>query len=117
MIGVINSSAPLGNHAGQESLDLVLAAANFGQQISVFFVDDGVFQLLANQSPDAIEHKDYGKTFAALPFYDVDDVYVCADSLAQRKLTPSRLSIECEVVDSTRLKSLLACCHTLLRFS
>lgn len=116
MIGVINKSAPFGNQAGQESVDFVLAAANFGQEISLFFVDDGVFQLLAAQAPQAIEHKDYSKTFAALQFYDVEAIYVCADSLAQRKLAHSALSIKCEVVDNTRLQSLLAACQTLLRF-
>ena len=116
MIGVINNSSPYANQSGQESLDFALAASNFGQQISLFFVDDGVFQLLAKQSPEAIEHKDYSKTFAALQFYDINAVYVCAESLAQRKLLHSSLSIECEVVDSTRLQSLLACCQNLLRF-
>ena len=116
MIGVINKSAPFGNQAGQESLDFVMAASNFGQQISVFFVDDGVFQLLSEQLPQSIEHKDYSKTFAALPFYDIDDIYVCADSLAQRNMSKSALSIECEVVSGARLNTLLASCQTLLRF-
>lgn len=116
MIGVINKSAPFGNQSGQESLDFVLAASNFGQQVSLFFVDDGVFQLLAKQSPDVIEQKDFSKTFKALQFYDIDAIYVCDSSLAQRKLSKPDLAIECEVVDNIRLQSLLASCQTLLRF-
>ena len=50
-LGVINSTAPYGVSNGQESLDLALAAANFGQDVTLFFVDDGVFQLLKSQQP------------------------------------------------------------------
>lgn len=117
MIGVINRSTPFGNQAGQESLDFVLAASNFGQHVGLFFVDDGVFQLLADQAPDAIENKNFSKTFKALQFYDIESIYVCADSLALRELSQSELSIECQVVDAEKLRCLLASCQTLLTFN
>jgi tRNA 2-thiouridine synthesizing protein C len=106
-IAIINRSSPYGNSNGQESLDLVLAASSFGQQISLIFLEDGVYQLLRSQAPEAIEHKNYSKTFAALTFYDVEDLYVCSDSLSKRNLSIDNLCIEIKPVTSNQIAQLL----------
>ncbi len=113
---MINSSSPYGNQSGQESLDFVLAASNFAQDISLFFVDDGVFQLIEKQTPEQIEHKNFPKTFAALGFYDVENIYVCAESLTLRNLSYEALCIESTLVSDSELRTLLSECDTLLRF-
>ena len=97
-IAIINKTAPFSSSSGQESLDLVLAGGSFGQQISVFFIEDGVFQLLNGQDPQHIEQRNYSKTFAALEFYDVEDIYVCQNSLQQRGLSREDLCIEVTVL-------------------
>jgi tRNA 2-thiouridine synthesizing protein C len=40
----------------------------------VFFVGDGVFQLLPGQQPSAVLARDYIATFKVLPLYDIDPV-------------------------------------------
>ena len=56
-LALVNKTAPYGGANGQESLDLALAAGSFGQDVSLFFIEDGVFQLLAGQAPENIEAK------------------------------------------------------------
>jgi tRNA 2-thiouridine synthesizing protein C len=106
-LALINKTAPYGRANGQESIDLALAAGSFGQNVSLFFIEDGVFQLLAKQTPELIEAKNYNKTFAALEFYDIENIYVCADSLATRNLLAEELSIEVRVLTHKQLQKRL----------
>ncbi|GAB5380630.1 MAG: sulfurtransferase complex subunit TusC [Aliiglaciecola sp.] len=115
-LAIINRSAPFKGQVGQESVDLVLAAATFGQHVSVFFVDDGVFQLLT-QSPDEVEQKHFAKSFGAFEFYDVESIYVCQKSLSQRGLSKIDLIIEPEIVDENRLNQLLSQHNNVLSLS
>lgn len=91
---IVNRTAPYGQSNGIEALDLCLAAASFGQEVCLVFLEDGVFQLLKDQTPESIEHKNYSKTFAALAFYDVEDIFVCQHSLDSRQLTPEDLCVD-----------------------
>lgn len=115
-IAVINTKAPFGSANGQESLDLALAGGSFGQQISLFFVDDGVFQLVKSQSPDNIEHRNYNKTFSALEFYDIENIFVCERSLSKRGLNQESLSIEVMVVSNEQLHNKIQQHQHCLRF-
>jgi len=54
-------------------------------------MDDGVYQLTNNQSTDDIGMKNFSKTYAALGDYDINQIYVCNDSLAERGLTADDL--------------------------
>lgn len=92
-IAIINSRSPFGNNAGKDALDLALTLGSYEQDISIFFHDDGVFQLLNEQNPELIHQKNYLKTFAAFDLYDIENVYVCQQSLSQRNLS-SPLNIE-----------------------
>jgi tRNA 2-thiouridine synthesizing protein C len=106
-IALVNKSAPYGSANGQESLDLALAAASFGQNVSLFFIDDGVFQLLNEQHPEAIDAKNYSKTFAALEFYDIEHIYVCEHSLNERTIDLKELCIEVQVLKPEKLQEML----------
>ncbi len=115
-IALVNKTAPYGQANGQESLDLALAAGSFGQDLSLFFIEDGVFQLLAKQAPACIEVKNYSKTFAALEFYDIEHIYVCSDSLKARNLEPKNLCIELEVLSKKDLQQRLSQHQHILSF-
>ena len=107
-IAILNKSAPYGNINGQESLDMALAMSNFGQDVSLFFIEDGVFQLVNQQTPDKIQHKAYHKTFSALTFYDIEDIYVCQQSLLERNLTVTDLCIPVTLMKPSQLTALIA---------
>ena len=83
----VNRKAPYGTIYALESLEVVLIGAAFDQQVSLAFVDDGVYQLARNQSTDGIGMKNFSPTYAALGDYDVRHIYVERESLETRGLT------------------------------
>lgn len=115
-IGIINQSSPFITANGQESLELAMAVGSFGQPLVLYFVGDGVFQLTKHQYPEEIGVKHYSKGFAALQFYDIDELWVCENSLKARQLTTNDLMIEVSTAKSKQLSSLLARHSRLLSF-
>lgn len=77
----------------QEKLDVILITAAFDQQLALLFLDDGVFQLKKGQQPEKQALKDTASVFNALEIYDVSDIYSEVESLQERGLKPSDLSL------------------------
>ncbi|MEM7563364.1 MAG: sulfurtransferase complex subunit TusC [Pseudomonadota bacterium] len=82
----MNRKAPHGSIYALESLEVVLIGAAFEQDVSLAFVDDGVFQLLKNQNTKAIGSKNFSPTYKALGDYEVTRIYVEKESLQARGL-------------------------------
>ena len=87
----VNRKAPYGTIYALESLEVVLIGAAFEQDVSLAFLDDGVFQLTKGQNTDAIGVKNFSPTFRALGDYEVTKLYVEKESLDERGLEPSDL--------------------------
>ena len=87
----INRKAPHGTMYAQESLEVVLIAAAFEQDVTLAFIDDGVYQLMQNQDTSAIGSKNFAPTYRALGDYDVSEIYVERESLEQRGLAKEDL--------------------------
>ena len=83
----VNRKAPYGTIYALESLEVVLIGAAFDQQVSLAFLDDGVYQLTRGQDTAAIGMKNFSPTYAALGDYDVREIYVERESLEARGLT------------------------------
>jgi len=83
----VNRKAPYGTIYALESLEVVLIGAAFEQDVTLAFLDDGVFQLTRNQDTKAIGMKNFSPTYRALGDYDVTKFYVEEESLAERGLT------------------------------
>ena len=83
----INRKAPYGSVYALESLEVVLIGAAFEQDVKLVFMDDGVYQLTKGQDPEGIGMKNFSKTYAALGDYDVNQIYIDEDSLAERGLS------------------------------
>lgn len=98
-------TAPHGNAISREGLDALLAATAFcdEEEIGVFFVDDGVLNLLDGQNPELLLQKDFIRTFKLLDLYDIEQRFVCADSLDQYNLQTEQLIISAEKIDRTSL--------------
>ena len=87
----VNRKAPYGTIYALESLEVVLIAAAFDQQVSLVFMDDGVYQLMKSQDTDDIEMKNFSPTYSALGDYDIKTVYVDTESLTERGLSAANL--------------------------
>ena len=98
-------TAPHGNSISREGLDALLAATAFcdEEEIGVFFIDDGVLNLLDGQNPELLLQKDFIRTFKLLDLYDIEQRFVCTDSLEQYNLQIEQLIISAEKIDRTSL--------------
>ena len=87
----VNRKAPYGTIYALESLEVVLIGAAFEQDVSLAFIDDGVYQLVKGQDTSAIGMKNFSPTYSALGDYDVKTIYVEKESLDERGLTKDDL--------------------------
>jgi len=83
----VNRKAPYGTIYALESLEVVLIGAAFEQDVSLAFVDDGVYQLMKGQDTSEVGMKNFSPTYNALGDYDVNKLYVEKESLEERGLT------------------------------
>jgi len=83
----VNRKVPYGTVYALESLEFVLISAAFDQDVSLAFVDDGVYQLKDGQSTDGIGMKNFSPTYKALGDYDINKLYVEKESLEERGLS------------------------------
>ncbi len=83
----MNRKAPYGTVYALESLEVVLIAAAFEQDVSVVFADDGVYQLMKGQDTEGVGMKNFSPTYAALGDYDINKIYIDQESLEERGLS------------------------------
>ena len=87
----VGRRSPYGTIYGLEMIEALLAGSAFDQQVSVAFVDDGVYQLKSGQMPSELGIKNHSKMLGALPDFDVFNLYVENESLEARGLNPADL--------------------------
>jgi tRNA 2-thiouridine synthesizing protein C len=83
----LNRRAPYGTIYAWEALEVVLIGAAFDQDVSLAFLDDGVYQIVKGQDTAGIEMKNFSPTYSALGDYEVTKLYVEKESLEERGLT------------------------------
>ena len=69
---------------------MVLIGAAFDQEVSVMFMDDGVYQLTKGQDTSGIGMKNFSPTYRTLGDYEVKNVYV--DATRSPRLTQDDLA-------------------------
>jgi tRNA 2-thiouridine synthesizing protein C len=87
----LNRKAPYGTIYAWEALEVVLIGAAFDQEVSLMFLDDGVYELAKGQSTAGIGMKNFSPTYRTLGDYEVKYIYVDRDSLEARGLTADDL--------------------------
>jgi tRNA 2-thiouridine synthesizing protein C len=112
----VNRKAPFGTIHALESLEVVLIAATFDQDVSLVFVDDGVYELVKGQNSKAIGIKNHSPSYRALDGYDVEKLYVERESMDARGLAESDLLVPVEVLSSAELAELMAAQDVVLSF-
>ncbi|MGP4123592.1 MAG: sulfurtransferase complex subunit TusC [Sodalis sp. (in: enterobacteria)] len=116
-IAFVFTQGPHGNAAGREGLDALLATSALTEDIGVFFIADGVLLLLSHQQPVQILARDFVATFGVLSLYNVDRLYLCADSVAERGLDAGAdWVLDVELLRAADWSRSLAPYHTVLTF-
>ena len=101
----------------QSNADSFVLCQSLADDLTVFFIADGVFQLLSGQKPDAVLARDYIATFKLLGLYDIEQCWVCAASLRERGLDPQTpFVVEATPLEADALRRELANYDVILRF-
>lgn len=104
----VNRKAPYGTIYALEGLEVVLISAAFEQDVSLAFVDDGVYELKKAQDTKALGQKNFSPTYRALEGYDIEKLYVERESMEMRGLTEDDLLVDVQVVSSAEMADLMA---------
>lgn len=112
----VNRKAPYGTVYALESLEVVLITAAFDQDVSVVFLDDGVYQLKRGQQTKGIDNKNFSPTYRALEGYDVEKLYVEREALEARALTEDDLLVPVTVLSRAEMGALMATQDVVLSF-
>ena len=112
----VNRKAPFGTIYALESLEVVLIAATFDQDVSLAFIDDGVYELVKGQNPKGLGIKNHSPTYRALDGYDVEKLYVERESMEMRGLAETDLLVPVAVLSSAEMADLMAAQDVILSF-
>lgn len=117
-IAFIFSHAPHGTSSGREGLDAILGISSiFEKDIGVFFIGDGVLQLIKNYQTENILSRNYTSAFAILSLYDINNFYCCQLSLKKRGLQNNKnFILNITILDSHFLRSKLDCYDVIMNF-
>ena len=103
----VNRKAPYGTVYALEALEVVLISAAFDQDVSMVFVDDGVYELVKGQNTKATGMKNFSPAYRALEGYDIEKLYVDQESLEARGLTTENLLVPVEVLNAAQMAELM----------
>jgi tRNA 2-thiouridine synthesizing protein C len=103
----VNRKAPYGTIYALESLEVVLIAAAFDQDVSLVFMDDGVYQLKKGQDTKGIGMKNFSPTYRALEGYDIEKLYVEKESMESRGLSVDDMIVPVEMLSKDELTSMM----------
>ena len=103
----MNRKAPYGTIYALESLEVVLIAAAFDQDVSLAFLEDGVYQIAKGQATKGIDVKNFSPTYRALEGYDIEKLYVSKDAMEARGLTEKDLLVPVTALGTEAMADLM----------
>lgn len=112
----VNRKAPYGTIYALESLEVVLITAAFDQDVSLAFLDDGVYQLVKGQHTKGIDVKNFSPTYRALEGYDIEKLYVEKESMETRGLKESDFIVPVKVMSAQEIADLMLTQDVILSF-
>ncbi len=106
-VAVVMRKAPYGSVYTAEGFRTIMGVAVFEMDISVVFLDDGVYAAVKGQHPEKLDMKPLGDGFPMLGDFGVKKFYVHDESLAARGLTVDDLVVPAEVVSSAEIAKIM----------
>jgi len=112
----VNRKAPYGTIYALESLEVVLIAAAFDQDVSLAFIDDGVYEIAKGQHTKGIDVKNFSPTYRALEGYDIEKLFVEKESMDARGLKEEDFIVPVKVVSAAEMTDLMQSQDVILSF-
>ena len=114
----INRKAPYGTVYALEVLETVLISAAFEQNVSVIFIDDGVYQIKKGQNTEALGMKNFLPTYGVIEMEKEDAeededieytwrIIVEKESMEARGLTEDDFQVDVEVLSAAELADVI----------
>lgn len=98
-------------YAGAHSLELLEAAmvgAVFDFQVSLLFRADGIWSLVPEQNGQPIGKRTLSNVLLAMPTYEVERIYACAEAVRNAGLDLSHCELDVVLVEPNEQAHLLA---------
>lgn len=115
-IAFVLRHSPHGTASAREALDAILASSAYCEQISLFFIADGVYQLSKGQKPQQSLQRNISPTFGMLELYDIEDIYFCQNALEQRGLQSSDLCLQGQQLSTQEISQRLQAYSQVIHF-
>ncbi len=112
----VNRKAPYGTVYALESLEVVLIAAAFEQDVSLAFIDDGVYEIVKGQDTKSTEMKNFSPAYRALEGYDIEKLYVEKESMETRGLTEKDFVVPVQILSAKEMADLMESQDVVLSF-
>lgn len=88
---IVIRKAPHGSIYVQEAIEVMFIMATFDMDLSVVFLDDGVYAVKQGQDTKDVGIKGFSASLGTLADWDVTKVFVDEQSLADRAITSEQL--------------------------
>lgn len=116
MLTIINSKGPWDGDDARNALDMIMMAVSLDQDVQVFFLDDGVYQLLPQQA-QALEAKNPLVKYRILAdVFEMDTLYVLDSALNERNLDAAQLAVNVHPLDAREFNQRLQQSTKVVRF-
>lgn len=106
-IMIVMRKAPYGTIYSFEGLESVLVMGAYEQDISLLFIDDGVYSIKKGMDTSPLGIKNFSPTFRVLEGYDIEKLYIDKESMEARGLGIDDLVVEPEIIDKERIAKLM----------
>lgn len=104
---VVFRKPPYGSIYSFEGLETVLIMGAYETDITILFIDDGVYSIKKGMDTSALGIKDFSPTFRALEAYDIEKVYIDRESMESRGLTLEDLVIQPKAIEASEVSKLM----------
>lgn len=117
-IAFLFTSPPYGCANSREGLDALLAATAFcePEELAVYFMGDGVLNLIKDQNPTNILQKDFTPAFKLLNVFDIENIFVCNEDMNKYSLLDENMLIPCHIISRKNLMLNLKKAEKILTF-
>lgn len=102
------TEAPYQSARVREGLDAVLLGAAFDIHVSVLFTHNSVFSLISGQQASSHQLKPFTKAFAALPDFEVENVFIDQASALARGVCEEDVLVPAEMLHYDEIQALVA---------
>lgn len=110
-------SSPYRCTKAQEGIDAAISASVFDHNITVLFMDEGIWQLHNHQQshgikleniPEKVERKNIAAQLSSFPLYDIQSIYADEKAVKRYAIPKKELILKPLLVSDKKIRDLIA---------